>query len=105
MDEMNYTFIADRQRKQRLEFLSHFLDDDAVRDLKSNPKLFDGLYAGMYVPKIEVRNFAAWKIGPILRMGVEPDKDWTPGQWAELRARVRQSLAQELSREPEKAVP
>jgi hypothetical protein len=104
MDEMNYTFIADRQRRQRLEFLSHFLDDETVRDLKSNPKLFEGLFAGMYFPKIEVRNFAAWKIGLILKMGIEPDKDWTPDHWAELRAGVRPALARELLQPPEKAV-
>ena len=62
LNPMNYTYVADRNRRQRLEFLSHFLDDDTVRDAKSNPKLYEGPYAAFHFPKIEVRDFAAGRL-------------------------------------------
>ena len=51
MNPMNYTYIADRYRRQRLQFLSHFLDDDDVRDKNSNPKLYDGPCAWVPFPQ------------------------------------------------------
>ena len=104
MNPMSYTYIRGRNRRQRLEFLSQFLDDDTVRDVKSNPKQFDGPHAAFHVAKIEVRNFAAWKLGSILRMDVEPDGSWTPERWTELRDRVRQAVARELSAKSERGI-
>ena len=67
---------------------------------KSNPKVFGRGRTPRYdIAKIEVRNFAALKIKSILRMGVDPDEDWTPEQWAKF-AMARQRLADELPREP-----
>jgi hypothetical protein len=94
---MDFTSMADRQRSQRLEFLSHFLGDDEVRDEKSNPLKYKGPSAAFTVSKIEVRNFAAWQIASILKMGVEPDEDRSPARWGELRARVRDALVHELA--------
>jgi hypothetical protein len=59
MNPMDYTYIADRQRSQRLEFPSHFLDDDEVRDEKSNPSVYQGPFSTFTFSSIEVRNFAA----------------------------------------------
>jgi hypothetical protein len=101
---MDFASIADRQRSQRLEFLSHFLDDDEVRDEKSNSLKYEGPFAASTISKIEVRNFAAWQIASILRMRVKPDADWSPVRWGELRARVRDALARELDPNSEKAV-
>lgn len=98
MDPMNYMYIADRHRRQRLEFLSHFLDDDAVRDEQSNPTMYEGPFAGFQFPRLEVRNLAAMEIASILKLDAEPEKGWTPEQWADLRARVRQALADEQAR-------
>jgi hypothetical protein len=104
MSPFNYTYIANRQRRQRLEFLSHFLDDDEVRDAEANAKRYEGPIAAGEVPRIEVRNFAAWQIASILKMGVDPDRRWTAEQWTELRIRVRQRLVDELAQKPEQAV-
>jgi hypothetical protein len=41
MTAMESKHIANRQLTRRLEFLSHFLDDDSVRDNQSNTKLLD----------------------------------------------------------------
>ena len=95
MNGFNYTYIADRRRTQRLEFLSHFLDDSEVRDARANPKLFEGPSAASHIPRIDVRDFAAWRIASILKLGVEPDESWTAEQWTKLRGRVRQRLADE----------
>jgi hypothetical protein len=87
-------------RRLRLDFLSHFLDDDTVRDVASDPKRFGGPGAAFHFPRIAIRDFAAWKIGWVLEMDIEPDANWTPEQWTQFRARVRQELEHELSREP-----
>lgn len=91
-------------RRLRLEFLSVFLDDETVRDSTSNPEKFAGPGAALGFPRIAVRDLAAWKIGWILGMDIKPDADWTREQWTQFRARVRQELEHELSREPEGAV-
>lgn len=94
------TRLSQRKRlRPRLEFLAHFLDDAAVRDSKSNPRLYDGPGAAFQISKIEVRNFAAWQIEWILGMGAKPNADWTAEQWSQLRAQVHQELERELSRE------
>ncbi len=76
------------RRTSRRDIISHFLDDDEVRDEKSNPSLYQGPFAAFTFSRIEVRNFAAWKIASILKMKAEPDEDWNPARWAELRART-----------------
>jgi Trp operon repressor len=95
MNPMCYTYIGQRQRKQRLEFVAAFLDDATVRDDKSNPALFDGPYAAFTFPKIEVRNFAAMQIACILHLPEEPKPEWTSKQWTALREKVRANMRRE----------
>lgn len=92
MDPMNYTYIGDRQRKQRLEFLVAFLDDIEAPDRAANPKMFEGPHAGFTFERLEVRNLAAQKIASILKLPDRPDMNWTPAQWEKLRSQVTESL-------------
>jgi hypothetical protein len=79
-------------RKQRLAFLTAFLGDSTVRDARSDPKRFEGFYAGHGFPRLEVRNFAVMKLAALLKVRAEPRPDWTPRQWAEFRAKVCAAL-------------
>ena len=74
MDPMDYSYIENRQRRQRVEFLAHFLDDDSSR---------------------RVRNFAATQIASILELEQHPDRGWTVHQWAEFRTKVSETLDRE----------
>jgi len=95
LNMMNYCHIGDRQRKQRLDFLQVFLNDLSVRDVKSNPKMFEGPYAGSDFPRLEVRNLAAQQIGWMLHISATPEPNWAPEQWAAFRAKVRAALEKE----------
>jgi len=99
MNPMYYTYIGQRQRKQRLEFVAAFLDDATVRDEKSDPTLFEGPYAGFTFPKMEVRNFAAMQIACILHLSEDPKPGWTSKEWTALREKVRANLRREQSGE------
>ena len=90
MNPMNYTYVGDRQRLQRLDFLASFLDDAEAPDLTANPKMFDGPYAGFTFLRLEVRDLAAMEIASILGMPDQPDRTWTPEQWKKLRNQVRE---------------
>jgi hypothetical protein len=56
-----------------------------------NP-MFSGPHAGFTFVRLAVRDVAAMTIASILGMPDRPDRDWTPGQWEGLRARVKQAL-------------
>lgn len=90
MNPMDYTYVGDRFRKQRLEFLSHFLDDASIRDARNNPK-FSGPCAGFAFPVLEVRNLAAMKIASFFGSKIDetPNSDWPVEKWAAYRQRVR----------------
>ncbi len=94
---------ADRQSerpKKRLEFLANFLEDNSIRDIQSNPKMFGGPYAGWEFDRLAVDNFAAMQMAGILKLPVklprgrwaESYEDWTPEQWAKFRSQVREAL-------------
>jgi hypothetical protein len=90
MNPMNYTYVGERNRALRLAFLASFLDDEAVR------ASVDGSFAAFSLPQIAVRDFVAIKLGGILGiLKVHPPDSWKPKQWSELRAQVREALAQE----------
>jgi hypothetical protein len=92
MNPMNYSHIGGRQRQQRLKFLASFLDDGEAPDVSENPEMFNGPYAGFTFRRLTVRDLAAMKIASILEMPDEPDRDWTPQQWEELRNKVKEVL-------------
>jgi hypothetical protein len=92
MEPMCYTYIGDRQKKQRLAFLAGFLDDATLRDVKTNPKMFKGPHAGSTFPRLEVRNLAAENIAHILKMPAHPRPSWTAEQWNQFRKQVRNEL-------------
>jgi len=94
MNPMNYSYIEDRQRQQRLDFLAAFLDDAEAPDVKANPEMFSGPHAGFTFARLEVRDLAAMIIASILGMPDQPDRAWTPQQWEKLRAQVMQALKQ-----------
>lgn len=92
VNRMAYSYVGDRQRRQRLEFLAAFLDDAEAPDVKANPELFDGPHAGYSFKRLEVRDLAAMQIAHLLGMSERPDLNWTPEKWKELRNQVREGL-------------
>ena len=92
MNPMNYTYLGDRNRRQRLQFLAAFLDDPAVPDRSANPEKFSGPHAGFTFERLSVQDLAAMKIASLLQMPDRPDRDWTPQQWKMLRKKVKEAL-------------
>lgn len=95
MNPLCYTYIGEKNRERRLAFAAAFLDDEAVRDMSSDPAKYGGPCAAFTIPKIAVRDFAALKIASILKLPERCDEFWTSIQWAELRKKVRERLALE----------
>jgi len=90
MNPMNYSDIGDRHRQQRLKFLAAFLDDAEALDVRAFEHL--GVCAGLKFTRLEVRDLAAMQIASILEMPDQPDKNWTPEHWKELRKKVKEAL-------------
>ena len=74
-----------------MKLLAQFLDDDTVRDQKSNSQ-FSGPCAGYEYRKIELRNYVATQLSGLLDIPIEVDEKRTPAEWATIRDRVRQKL-------------
>ena len=94
LNKMDYSYLGDRQRQQRLEFLASFLEDAETPDVKANPEMFSGPHAGFTFARLSVQDLAARTIASILGMPDQPDRDWTQGQWEKLRTKVKQALKQ-----------
>lgn len=92
LNVMNYSYIGDKNLKQRLDFLKSFLNDVEVRDINSNPEMYDGPCAESDFSILEVRNLAAKEIGRLLKVSEIPAPDWTPEQWASFRLKVEKEL-------------
>jgi hypothetical protein len=74
--------------QRQVVFLSNFLDDDSIRDVKSNPKMFEGPYAESRFPLMEVRNHAAMRLAWILKIKSEAKPEWGEAEWKKLREQV-----------------
>jgi hypothetical protein len=86
-------------RTLRLAFLAEYLTDDAVRDVNSDFNRFRYSWVvGRDFPQLEVRNFSAMRLAVLLGLDVEPEKEWSAAQWAELREKVRAAVAKEPQR-------
>lgn len=98
LNPMDYTYIGNKQRRHRVEFLAAFLDDAEIRDKASDPKRFDGPYAGFSFPRLSVRDFAAMEINALLDVSKQPQPrpDWTADQWLTFRARAKAAATREL---------
>jgi hypothetical protein len=75
-----------------LHFLAAFLDDAATPDLSVNPRMFAGYRGDHISQRLEVRDLAAMNLALMLRFSDRPDRNWTPQQWEDLRARVKARL-------------
>ena len=86
-----------------LEFLSAFLDDEAVRvipkdrfemrggkDLLERP--FTGPCAGFTFDRLVVGDFAALQIAYVLKLDVNADANWGSAEWRALRLKVVKEL-------------
>ena len=91
-----YSRVENRLLKQRLYFLSNFLDDLSLRDIASAPDKFVGPHAGFVFPKMRVCDFASEQAGSLLEMPAEPKRSWTPKAWDDYRDRVKVRLNQKL---------
>ncbi len=77
-------------------FLAAFLDDQTVRDMSVAPNQYDGCEARWW-PEIEVRNWAAYRLGMLLEMDVSacaPGEPISEKQWEELRGQVAKRWAE-----------
>jgi hypothetical protein len=84
-------------RKLRLAFLAEYMTDDAVRDVNSDPERYKWAFvAGSDFDHLQVRNFAAMRLAIMLEDDATPHANWTAGQWAELREKVRAAVEKEL---------
>jgi hypothetical protein len=90
LDSMFYGY--GRHQKPCVVFLTAFLDDATLRDLKSDPARFEGFPPGEKFPRLEVRNFAAMKLAELLKIEREPLPSWDAEQWAQFRDEVREAL-------------
>ena len=86
-----------RHRHERLRLLASFLDDSALRDVRTNAKL-GGPSAGFPYEQIEVRDFAALQIARLLGIEIELDPERTAEEWAKIRTRVQEALKLELGK-------
>ena len=84
-----------RHLSSRMKLLAQFLDDDTVRDRKSNEK-YDGPCAGFHYRKIELRNYVATQLAALLDIPIEVDEKRTPIEWAAIRDRVRRKWAEAM---------
>jgi hypothetical protein len=88
-----------RSLRARLEFLTAFLDDAALRDAGSETGKFGGPYAGWNFTRLEVRDFAALIIHSLLELPIERPKGrfdhdavpLTPADWERFRSEVRKA--------------
>jgi hypothetical protein len=82
------------ERIAALPFLWYlkFLEDRSVRDIKSDPELFQKHCVESNFKRIEVRDFAAMRIAIMLDLEVNPEPQWTAGDWTKLRTQVREAL-------------
>lgn len=97
LDNTNRPRSTTIHRRQRLAFLAAFLEDDAIRDVTVNPKMFEPIYAGFRFRRLEIRNFAALRISEILETPADPTPEWNAEQWAKLRDQMRAALKRELA--------
>lgn len=88
MNPMDYTNYEGTHRKERLQFLAQFLEDNTQRTIQESDKLYDGPCAAFTFPKITVRDFAAMTIARILKLPEEPKPEWSLEQWAGFREKV-----------------
>lgn len=85
-----YTYLADRQRTERLACLASFLDDAEVYDVAASGQ--DGPHAAFTFRKLAMRDFAAHHLAMLLRLEQVGAPDWPEALWADLRAKVRRAL-------------
>ncbi len=95
MNPLNYGYVGESHKLQRLAFLAAFLDDTALRLLPKGEDegKFSGPCAAFTIPRLRVCDFAAMQAASILGWPDRPDKKWTEAQWDGLVARVQAALS------------
>lgn len=91
LNKVDFGEMTPERRRHRLAFLASFLDDQALRDAKSFPEMFEGSYAGSRFPRLEVRNFAALKMAEMLDIRADLKPKSGDAEWAKLRERMRKA--------------
>ncbi|MBL8735018.1 MAG: hypothetical protein JNL12_01195 [Planctomycetes bacterium] len=85
-----YTYLADRQRTERLACLASFLDDSEVYDVAASGQ--EGPHAAFTFRTLAMRDFAARQLAILLQFEQVGAPDWPEALWADLRTKVRQAL-------------
>lgn len=91
LDEMGRTSKSPYEVwKRSADLVAAFLDDTAVRDSAADPEKYEGC-AGAWLPKLEVRNWAAYQLAMLLGLDVsrfQAAKAIGDEQWSALRKEV-----------------
>ena len=74
-----------------MAFAATFLGDQSVRDLETDPKLYEHVRDKEF-RQLEVRNFAAMYLGHMLGLKAEPKPDWSADEWAKFRDEVAKAV-------------
>jgi hypothetical protein len=77
----------------RLAFLAAFLTDPEVRAIDPFDERWSGRYAGSDFDSLSVQDFAASRLGSILKIPGEPSNEWTGKQWLQYRKAVTHALS------------
>jgi hypothetical protein len=96
MNPMNYAYLKNKNYPKRLAFLAAFLEDAEAPDVEANSQMFEGPHAGFTFRRLAVQDLAAMEIASLLGMPDQPDRDWTPQQWEQLRTKVKKALERKV---------
>ena len=89
---LNSVTYVEAQSVRRLQFLSGFLADLRIRELKAQRAITEDPLAFSDFTKLEVRNVAALALESILKMNAQSKENWQQKDWARLREQVRDQL-------------
>src|SRR5690606_22410831 len=80
----------DLDSNRRLSFLASFLDDEDVRNRNDDVTQCDPV---LRWGTISIRDFAASRIGELLKVEPQPDPEWDKETWSAHHGRVSEALA------------
>lgn len=81
-------------RRQTLLYLSHFLYDETLRDVKTSPALYEGPNAAMEFSVLSVQNHATNVLAAFLELPGAKE-DFSAEDWSRLRKTVQEALEKE----------
>lgn len=90
---LNYAYVGTNAFSQRLDCLAAFLERSTVPGQPVASKREEGPCKVFHFDAIYVDQFAAMQMAQLLGLPDDPDPDWKPERWDELKCRVKAELA------------